>query len=235
MQFRHPIVIGTIAAMLASGSPSFAEDIALSRLASELGYTYAYLGADAVVTLSRPGLTIVFRPGDARYDVNDQVQIAPQAPRFEHNEVVVSDAMIARLRSLAARYPDAETHPVAGSTHPIPTGPVTISATHADGRQAAIVWGTAAPSSPVTIVAIAKISRDLPDALLSRTTTFADAEGKYHIVIPIAPLYWPDSEFIFTAQTTDGSHTASTMPITFATPNAKTTIPFSDNLPRQFY
>ena len=66
MQFRHPIVIGTIAAMLASGSPSFAEDIALSRLASELGYTYAYLGADAVVTLSRPGLTIVFRPGDAR-------------------------------------------------------------------------------------------------------------------------------------------------------------------------
>ena len=234
MQFRHPIVIGTIAAMLASGSPSFAQDIALSRVASELGYTYAYLGADAVVTLSRPGLTIVFRPGDLRYDVNDQVQIAPEAPRFEHNDVVVSDALIARLRTLAARYP-AEAHQAAAPLHPIPTGPVTISATHADGREAAIVWGTAAPSSPITIVAVAKISRDLPDALLSRTTAFADADGKYHAVIPIAPRYWPDSEFIFTAQNTDGSHTASTMPLTNETPNAKTTVPFSDNIPREYY
>ena len=236
MQFRHPIVIGSIAAILASGSPSFAGEITLSQVASQLGYTYAFLGADAVVTLSRPGLTIVFRPGDPRYDVNDQVEVAPETPHFEHNDVEISDSMVGHLRMLAERYPLSEARGNGTSaTHPIATGPVTIAATHADGREAAIVWGTAQPSTPLTIVAVAKMSRDLPDTLLSRTTAFAGADGKYHVVIPIAPLYWPDARFTFTVETTDGSHTASTMPITFTTPNAKTSIPSTDDIPKQFY
>src|ERR1700680_2233758 len=80
-------------------------DVAISRVAAELGYAYAYLGPEDAVSLSRPGVTILVRPGERLFDVNDRTEAMDGAvPRFSRNDLYVSEQFVARLRAIAARY-----------------------------------------------------------------------------------------------------------------------------------
>ena len=74
-------------------------------MAAQLGYSYSYLGTDDVVTLTRPGLTILVRPGQSLFDVNDRSESmdAGEAPRFFRNDIYVSPSFVRRLTQLANR------------------------------------------------------------------------------------------------------------------------------------
>jgi hypothetical protein len=81
---------------------------ALLKVAANLGYTYSYLGPEDAVSMTRPGVTIVIRPGERLFDVNDETEAMDgTAPLFSRNDIFISDGMVARLRQLAKRYPAA--------------------------------------------------------------------------------------------------------------------------------
>src|SRR5665213_734297 len=61
----------------------------LMRVADGAGYVYAWSASASEVTLSRPGLTIVLRPGNRRYEINDRVAYASEAPVYENGDLTV--------------------------------------------------------------------------------------------------------------------------------------------------
>jgi hypothetical protein len=90
----------------AAAAPAFADrETALARVAADLGYDYSYLGPEDAVSLSLPGVTIVLRPGERLFDVNDRTEAMDgSAPRFSRDDLYVSDAMVRTLRAIAVRY-----------------------------------------------------------------------------------------------------------------------------------
>ncbi|MBC5810175.1 MAG: hypothetical protein GIW95_04860, partial [Candidatus Eremiobacteraeota bacterium] len=51
-----------------------AREVSLQQAAAELGFTYAYLGPEDAVSLGKPGVTILIRPGQRLFDVNDRTE-----------------------------------------------------------------------------------------------------------------------------------------------------------------
>ena len=140
---------------------SFAEhDTPLVKVASELGFIYGYLGPEDAVSLSRPGVTIVIRPGERLFDVNDRTEsMNGPAPHFYNSDVFVSDEMFNRLRRIAARYPAVPggdraivvVNPNAAGAAPI-TGAITgLSVRQTPGDQTLTVAGKAPANLPVTL------------------------------------------------------------------------------------
>src|SRR5580704_12162228 len=81
------------------------KDVALHHIAEQLGYDYAYLGPEDAVTLARPGVTILLRPGQATFDVNDRTETTPEAPHFYRDDLYVSQSLASQLAEIASRYP----------------------------------------------------------------------------------------------------------------------------------
>lgn len=236
---RLRIFIGILALLIACHQGAFAQsDRALGQVASELGYTYAFLGPQSAISIARPGLTVVFRPGDHKFEVNDRVEFAAEAPRFVRDDLVISPAIVDRLRSLASRYPNAvDAVPAAAGTAsaqaaPL-TGTISLTLTADDSREAVVVSGKAPPSIPITVTITGRISRDIPDVLVSRTSLTSDETGAFKRSITIAPLYFRDAQLTFTASSL-GAIRPATGTITIIAPNAKHTMP-ADNTPKVFY
>src|SRR6202165_2444858 len=161
----------------------------LMRVAEGAGYVYAWSASASELTLSRPGLTVVLRPGNRRYEINDRVAYASEAPVYENGDLVVPADVVAELRMLAGRTPDARamegarTGSVARNVGV--SGSLTISAHTVTGREAIAIDGTAPASMPVTITLVGSISRDIPDVLLRRITLQTD--GTFHATLAVAP------------------------------------------------
>jgi hypothetical protein len=92
-------------------------DASLTQVASSLGYTYSYLGPEDAVQLGRPGVTILVRPGEKLFDVNDRTEsMGGSAPKFVQNDLYVSAQFVAR--STSAGIPRSRSRTRAGRSRP---------------------------------------------------------------------------------------------------------------------
>ena|ERR1700693_536761 len=193
-------------------------DVALSRVAAELGYTYAYLGPEDAVSLSRPGVTILVRPGERLFDVNDRTEAMDGvAPRFSRNDLFVSPQFIARLRAIATLYPGgmggaSEVMPITTrSSSATVTGPISLlDVRQIPGTQQLDVSGkTPAPNMPITLTLVGTFSSEIPDTVLSRRQVFADADGRFRASVPIGPGYLRGAYLTLVASSVPGVASAS--------------------------
>ena len=204
----------------------------LMRVAEAAGYVYAWSASASEVTLSRPGLSIVLRPGNRRYEINDRVAYASEAPVYENGDLVVPMDVVNQLRLLAGRNPDvrategARTGSV--STPVTASGKLTLTARMATGRAAIEIDGMAPASVPVTLTLVGSISRDLPDVLLRRVTLQTD--GTFHATIPVASAMPRGSYVTVTATSLPGVSPASAR-VLIAAPNPGIDSDLFDHLP----
>jgi copper amine oxidase-like protein len=203
------------------------------RVADGSGYVYTWSASASEVTLSRPGLTIVLRPGNRRYEINDRVAYASEAPVYENGDLIVPADVVSELRALAGRYPDARategarTGPV--SSPVAASGSLTLTARQATGREAIVVDGKAPASVPVTITLVGSISHDIPDVLLRRITLQTD--GTFHATLIVAPAMPRGSYVTVTASSLPGIAPASAR-VTIGAPNTGIDSDIFDHLPK---
>jgi hypothetical protein len=234
---RWAVGAACISVAFAATAPAAIEakgDIALSRVAAELGFTYAYLGPEDAVALSRPGVTILVRPGELLFDVNDRTEAMSGAPpHFYQSDVYVSPQFVARLRAIAARYPVvilgsggtvigrtpvADTHQITGSI-------VELTVKQLTGTQQVDVSGKApARNLPITITLIGTFSSEIPDTVLSRRQVYADEDGRFRTTIPIAPGYMRGALLTLVASSVPGVATAS-LRFEVKAPNGDVSVP----------
>ncbi len=183
-------------------SAAYAEDgVPLSQVAARLGYAYAYLGPEDAVQLSRPGLTILVRPGEKLIDVNDRTETMNMAPRFDRNELYVSDSFVSRLRELMREYPvpaarSGESDVLPADLQPrhaeaVPNGAISgLDVRQLWGTQSLTVSGHAPPAMPITLTVKETFWTDVPDVVLSRNDVTSNADGRFDAVVPVAPGYF---------------------------------------------
>jgi len=181
----------------------------LMRVAETAGYVYSWSTSASEVTLSRPGLTVVLRPGTRRYEVNERVEYASEPPVYENGDLFVPGDVVGELRMLAGRNPDARAMEGARTGSVIRTvaanasGTLTINARAETGREAITIDGTAPASVPVTLTLVGSISRDIPDVLVRRITLVTDGTT-FHATVPVAPAMPRGSHVTVTATSLPG-------------------------------
>lgn len=229
--------IGLFAASVAIVMPAStyaAQDMALMQVAAHLGYAYNYLGPEDAAALTRPGVTIVIRPGNRLFDVNDRTEAMDgAAPRFALNDIYVSESLVARLRQIAIRYPVSNaaertivvTNPVATERDTSVRGAITnLTVTQIAGQQSLAVGGKAPANLPVTLTLIGTFSSELPDVVLSRHLVTADTNGTFNSAIPIASGFYRGAILTLVASSYAGITSAKSS-IQAKAPNADVSVP----------
>jgi hypothetical protein len=183
------------------------------------------------VSLFRPGLEIVLRPGAVMYYVNDRVEFADSAPVYKNGDMLVTPALAKRLARLASMAAGYARRPAAYSRYASPqapaqtaSGPITIQVRQQAGSEALLVTGHAPSSAPVTISLLATISSDLPTVVVSRHDVQPDVNGNFQAVIPIAADYVRGTLLNVLATSAAGSTPASAQ-VTVSAPNAGVAVP----------
>ncbi len=154
--------------------------LASTALAGDPGATLSQSGHDWVGAGADAAAVLPVNPG---YGFS-----ASERPSFDAGGVKQDASAAGATRTLVAQSPMA--------------GPITLVARHRDGDEALDVTGTAPPGAAVEIVALAKISIDLPIVFLNRVDTIADGSGAFSVRLPIAPDYVQGSEILIQAQAT---------------------------------
>ncbi len=225
------------AALLTAQAPVFAQEASypLSRAAADLGYTYQFLPIQNAAVITRPGLVIVLRPGDYRSEINDQANYLDVAPRYEGSEVFVSDALVRKLKQLAAQYPvnpqGANDHHVIVVSQPTARGAVALEVRQLSGSWSLAVMGKAPPSVPITLTLIGSMSRDIPDVLLNRSEIASDVDGRFQAIVSIAPGFFDSGLLTLVATSLPGVSRASAQ-VVLKAPNWRAKIP-ADTIPDQ--
>jgi hypothetical protein len=240
---NHSAIRAGLASLIFAASPlavAAAQQIPLEKVAAELGYAYSYLGPEDAVSLTRPGVTVVIRPGERLFDVNDRTEAMDgTAPRFSRSDIYVSGSMVARLRQIAAGYPDRARMtpgiPVAlerGLTNESSvTGSITgLSVSQVSGQQEIAVGGKAPANLPITLTLVSTYSTELPDVVISRLQVIAGANGTFETNLSIAPGYFRGSILTLVATSLPGISSAKTR-IVMNAPNGTVWIP-ADQVPR---
>ncbi|MHB1798749.1 MAG: hypothetical protein ACYCUI_10665 [Vulcanimicrobiaceae bacterium] len=199
-------MLPAIAAGAQSGVP-------LATVAARAGLAYRWLGPERSVSLSRPGLVVVLRPGETLYDVNDRVEIADRAPRYAGGDLVVDQSLAAHIERLARTTRSAQLRPPAATASSGPqrtySGAIQIEARHLPGSEAIAVNGQAPPGAPVTITLLATLSPDIPTVLVSRSDVQTDVNGRFGAIISTAPDYLRGSTIEVLATSAPGVAPAS--------------------------
>jgi hypothetical protein len=240
---RH--LAAALVATALSASPAIAHTgTSLQRVADQVGYAYAWSASASEVALSRPGLTVVLRPGNRRYQINDRVAYASEAPVYEHGDLSVSNDVVTELRALAERYPmsrategtrSGSPTDFGSSTVPHPSsasGVLSIMLSPAPGREAVIVDGSVPAalrghSLPVTLTVTGTVSRDLPTVTLRRVTLATD--GMFHTTLAISGM--PRGSVVTVMATSLPGVTPASAQITVGAPNRSVDSPL-DHLPK---
>jgi Copper amine oxidase N-terminal domain len=211
----------------------------LQRVADQVGYAYAWSGSASEVTLSRPGLTVVLRPGNRRWQINDRVAYASEAPVYENGDLSVSADVVAELRALAGRYQVSRategTRIGAPPAVPAPasaSGSLSILVSPAPGQAAVVVDGSApaalrGSAVPVTLTLTGTISRDLPTVTLRRVTLATD--GTFHTTMAISGM--PRGSVVTVTATSLLGLAPASAKITVGEPNRGVDSPL-DHLPK---
>ncbi|GAC1307442.1 MAG: hypothetical protein NVSMB19_20170 [Vulcanimicrobiaceae bacterium] len=216
-----------------------ANTTALTKAAADLGFAYSYLGPEDAAALTRPGVTIVIRPGERLFDVNDRTEAMDgPAPRFAYNDIFVSDALVARLRQLAVRYPSAVPSQRASVNVPAPvaatanvTGAIAnLHAVQIPGEQQLRVGGDAPATAPIMVTLVGTFSTELPDVVLNRRLVTADSNGTFQTDLPIASGYYRGAILTVVATSVPGVTSARTQ-LSAKAPNGAVSIP-ADSEPK---
>lgn len=218
-------LIGTIA--MGTNAHAQSARVSLTSTAARSAYKLQWLLPERAVTLYRPGLVIVIRPGEREYDVNSRVEFADAPPAFVNGDLLITASQAARLKRLAsmAYVPAAATNGVRSVAAPVTaSGPITIDARQLAGSEALSINGRAPSGTPVTLTLLATISPDLPTVVVSRHDVQPDASGQFAAVISISPDYLRGS-ILRVVATSAGATPASTT-VTVGAPNAGVTVPF---------
>ncbi|TAM76110.1 hypothetical protein EPN44_06675 [bacterium] len=226
-----PVGIAVALLVMPFAASSAQGDLPLARVAHQSGMSYAWLGVERAVSLTRKGLVIVVRPGANEYEVNDRVEVAAQAPRYAAGDLYVSPVLAKRIETLArsaAKFAaSAPRVREAGAAMPR-TGPLSgqlaIEAQPLAGREAIVVNGQAPQGAPVTITLFGTLSSDLPTVVLSRHDVQADVNGRFQAVIPIASDYVRGSILHVVATSAPGVSPASAQLIV-GPPNPQVSVP----------
>ena len=230
------LVAGSIVA--AAPAAAATHDVALRHIAEQLGYEYAYLGPQDAVTLSRPGVTILLRPGESTFDVNDRTETTGQAPHFYLNDLYVSRDLANQLAEIASRYPRTEhTNVIVGQMQPSSAaapadvrGTISLDVRQAPGSEAVAVSGKAPPSVPVLVTMMGTFSSDIPDVVVGRYQLAAGADGRFSAVLPIAPDYMRGSILTLVATAVPGVRKASAQ-FVVGQPNGPVSVPVESEPP----
>ena len=187
-------------------------ELALRGIAANLGFVYRELGPENAVSLNRPGVTILIRPGEETYEVNDRTETTQIAPRFDRTGLYVSSALAKRLGQIARQYPDAERVIVVVPQTHVPqaaiTGSISFDVQRLPGREALVVSGQAPPLAPITLTITGTLSSDIPDVLLSRQFVAVASNGSFAAIVPIAPDYLRGSTVNVVATSVPGVRSA---------------------------
>jgi hypothetical protein len=228
-----------LAAVLTSTASSAfaAHATALSAVASRYGFHYSYLGPEDAVALTKPGVTVLIRPGEQLFDVNDRTEaMTGAAPRFYQSDLYVSDALVARLRSISSLYPaaDDEHSLVVGrrsGTYGGVSGAIgALTLAQVPGKQEIAVGGKAPANLPITLTLVGTFSSEIPDVVLSRHIVTSDATGTFNADVSISPGYLHGAILTLVASSVGGVAPAKAQ-IVMKPPNGTESIP-ADEVPR---
>lgn len=198
---RIAIIATTCVALMAFGAQA-ATMLALASVARAYGFTYATEGTQAAVELARPGVSLLVRAGDPRYQVNDDVRYLGRAPVFRNNDMYVDAGFERILAGLAATHPwPAPAVPIVDvpGSAPAALPPLTVAAHYVDGSEAITVSGTGPPGLPVTVALKARMSRDIPIVTIDRAIAIVGSDGRYDVVIPASSVTIANTTFIASA------------------------------------
>lgn len=233
------VVAGAIV-MMTSTFAVAARETALTKVAADLGFAYSYLGPEDAAALTRPGVTVVIRPGERLFDVNDRTEaMNGAAPRFAYNDIFISDALVARLRQLAARYPGTvgiDRMAQSGISTPVAApasfnGSITkLAVAQIPGTQEISVGGVAPANAPITLTLVGTFSAEVPDVVLNRRTIAADRDGTFQTNVPIASGFYRGGILTLVASSTPGVKSARAQ-LSVKAPNAAVSIP-ADSEPK---
>jgi hypothetical protein len=220
------------AVLMTSASGAFAtHQTSLMTAAYELGYAYSYLGPEDAVALTKPGVTIVIRPGERLFDVNDRTEaMEGSAPRFSHSDIFISDALFARLRQLSAKYPSQSTGERAivvqnGSAVTNVSGAIAqLYLAQVPGKLDIAVSGKAPGNLPITLTFYATLTTQIPDVVVSRNEIVSDANGTFKTDITPASAYYYGGILTVVASSVTGVTPAKSQ-IVLKAPNDATIVP----------
>jgi hypothetical protein len=200
-----------LAAIVFAAIPAAAQErsVPLARVAAETGYTYAWLSGEAAVSLSRPGVVVVFRAGEQLYRVGDRMISADRAPEFDGTDLVVSPATVAALRSIALAFPVPPPPRVTPAPATSASGALTVDVAQIPGHEQVAVRGRGPANLPITITLTGEISEDVPVVVLSRTVAHTGPDGTFEAVIGISVSPSPGNTIIATATSLPGVTPAS--------------------------
>ena len=212
-----------------------AHDVALTMVAANLGYQYAYLGPEDAVALTRPGVVILIRPGERLFDVNDRTEtVDGPPPHFYQSDLYVSATFIGRLRQIASHYPLAslaERSEVAGRSNTdldLPTqvnGAISaLDVRQVPGQQELSVSGKGPANVPITLSLVGTFSSEIPDVVLTRTKVFTSNDGRFSADVSVAPGYFRGAYLTVVASSLPGVKPQSYRMVTQA-PNADVSVP----------
>jgi hypothetical protein len=204
--------------------------LAVTDVARAYGFICATESTQAAVELARPGLSLVVRAGDPRYQVNDDVRYLTRTPVFKNNEIYVDVAFERVLADLAAAHPWPVSAPTAASQNLAATTPVlTIAAKYVEGAEAIHVSGTGPPGFLVSVVLKAIMSRDVPIVVIGRAFVQVDADGKFGATIPAGSIGLANTSFIASASGRGIEPVTAEVPIQKPNPNLHSP---NDGLPK---
>jgi len=239
MRNLHRLALGATFALLTAGTALNGTasanwvGVPLAQAAAELGYAYSYLGPEDAVQLGRPGVTILVRPGERLFDVNDRTEAMDgPAPRFERNDLYISEQFVARLRAIAAQHPlDSGSGSLVSARHSTsvmanPSGPITaLTVNQIPGTEQVDVTGKApAPNVPITLTLVSTMSVDIPNVVLTRRQVFSDTDGRFHAKVSVTPGNLRGALLTMVASSVPGVASAS-IRFEMKAPNAGLTIP----------
>jgi hypothetical protein len=240
MVFRSVLLAIALVAVPAASleAPATNGDVPLRSAADQLGLSYAWLGPETAVALSRPGLVIVIHPGQAWFQVNDATETTATPPRFVQNDVYVSRDLFARLQRIAqtpsALGPTSERryapsrNTVTAQVPPSGAGSIVVNARSSPGAEAIDISGKITPSGPVTLTLWTTISRDLPTIVVNRQVVAPDHAGNFQTTMSIAPSFYRGSLLKIVASVPGIS--SATADVIVREPNAGVTGP-ADQIP----
>ena len=199
---RVAVVVATCLA-ITSIEAGAANMLAVTDVARAYGFICATESPQAAVELARPGLSLVVRAGDPRYQVNDDVRYLARPPVFKNNEIYVDAAFERILADLAAAHPwpvSAASTLTAASQNLAATSPVlTIAAKYVEGAEAIHVSGTGPPGFLVSVALKARMSRDVPIVVIGRAFVQVDADGRFGATISAGSIGLANTSFIASA------------------------------------
>lgn len=226
--------IAALSVLASSGGASADDAVSLARVARQLGFHYSYLPFENAVSLARPGIVVIVRPGEPFFSANERREpVFGMVPEYRQNDVYVSRAFISEIRGLGQPFPSVSNARVVVQRGPVDQGRVSeLHVLQVPNAPTITVSGSATPGSRIELVLRAALSASVPVVVLDRVTAFADSSGSFATVVSIAPDHWYASRFIVEASGAgDAAPTVATLDFKEQNPAAHTKADILDDKP----